>query len=398
MRKFFTKKRTSFVFPLLFLLISYFMISPICIFSKCPGCSDNPTSGKIKILYFYREGDPACTKITFLLENVILNFSYFKLEMKEISNPETIELRSILDEVYNLKKTDRLKVPTIFLGDNVFVGYDNIYKWYISIISNDTLHYRNSLISMFRKLKNFSLLLIDKSLWTIIIVAGLIDGINPCAISVLIFLISSLSLRIKNKVLIFVIGVSFILGSFLTYFMFGLGFLSFVKTPIFSKISEWFYPFIGSLSFLLGILSIIDYYRIKNNNIKKVTLQLPINLKKLQHMLIRSHIKPMNNINLSIFLGFILGFLLSMIELICTGQVYIPTLTLIGNPWNNINSIIFLLSYNLMFISPLIVLVIFSFFMSSNKISNVFSKRISTIKIFTACIFFLLSAYMFGLL
>jgi len=50
------------------------------------------------------------------------------------------------------------------------------------------------------------------------------------------------------------------------------------------------------------------------------------------------------------------GFLVSVLELACTGQIYLPTLIFISHvPELRANALIYLLVYNFMFVIPLIV-------------------------------------------
>jgi cytochrome c biogenesis protein CcdA len=385
------------VFLLLFIIS--LLVSPLQVFSKCPGCLDAPTKGKLVILYFYKEGDPICIETTYLLKTIVANYPYLELEMKDISNPEVRDLRNILDKAYGLKGIDVMSVPAIFVGKDVFIGYNTIYNGLKTSILDGIPKPKKvtgRIIFFFRTIKISNLFTLGRFLWLIVIIAGLIDGINPCALSVLIFLISSILLKSREVKPILVTGMSFTIGSFVAYFIIGLGLLNFIQGPFFDRISNWFYPSLGALSFLFGGLSLVDFYKAKTDRVKEIKLQLPRGLKKMEHKLVRTHIK---SIRVSVILGLSLGFLLSLLEFVCTGQIYLPTVTLIGNPWTGARPILYLVLYNLMFILPLGLVVLTSaFFISSNQISSLLSKNLSITKLLTACLFFILSGYMFGLL
>jgi cytochrome c biogenesis protein CcdA len=84
-----------------------------------------------------------------------------------------------------------------------------------------------------------------------------------------------------------------------------------------------------------------------------VLLQLPDSLKNRIHKIIRegAHFRHFA-------LGAVLtGFLVTLLESVCTGQVYLPALVLLAkqNP-SSVKWISYLVLYNLMFIGPLIVI------------------------------------------
>jgi cytochrome c biogenesis protein CcdA len=55
------------------------------------------------------------------------------------------------------------------------------------------------------------------------LVAGLTDGINPCAIATMIFLISFLATRKKSRREVLIIGLAYTATVFFTYLAMGLG-------------------------------------------------------------------------------------------------------------------------------------------------------------------------------
>jgi hypothetical protein len=90
-----------------------------------------------------------------------------------------------------------------------------------------------------------------------------------------------------------------------------------------------------------------------------------------------------------ILTGLLTGFLVSLIEAVCTGQVYLPVLALLvkKNPgqwllWFN------LAVYNLIFILPLmIILSVAVFGISSQRLQEFLTKNVPLIKLLTALMF-----------
>ena len=61
----------------------------------------------------------------------------------------------------------------------------------------------------------------------VIIGSGLVDGINPCAFTVIVFFISYLSLQGYRKRELVATGISFVFAVFATYTLVGLGVFNF---------------------------------------------------------------------------------------------------------------------------------------------------------------------------
>ena len=129
-----------------------------------------------------------------------------------------------------------------------------------------------------------------------------------------------------------------------------LQFLDFVQLLPF--LARWTYLLIALLTFVLAILSFHDAYLAKRGKIRNIKLQLPQSLKSRIHKVIRKRTRTS---------GFVVGalgidFAVSALELVCTGQVYLPTLTFVaGIPGMRLHALSYLLLYNVMFIVPLLV-------------------------------------------
>lgn len=382
---------------ILFLYLICFLCLPPLVFSKCPGCLEAPSRGKIVLRYFYNKNDPTNIQITNLLSNIVSSYSYFDLEMRDMSKSEDREFRNLLNEVYNIKDTDKMTAPALFVGESVFIGSSDIQsglKALIFDISSEPKKLSQRVIYFLRYVRILAIFNLNKLLWAFIVVAGLIDGINPCALSVLIFLISFLSLEKKKKA-IFTVGISFNIGVFIAYFTIGLGLLKFTHSFLSTKALDWFYPLLGGISFLLGIISIVDFYKAKAGRFKEMKLQLPKYIKMVEHKLIRENVRSLRN---NAIIGFSLGILISAFELVCTGQIYFPTITIMNSNWSGIIRILYLLLYNLMFITPSILILISSILIINLQEYILSPKSIANVKILTACVFFILGAYMFGIL
>ncbi len=91
----------------------------------------------------------------------------------------------------------------------------------------------------------------------------------------------------------------------------------------------------------------------------------------------------------------IIGFSVSLLELGCTGQVYLPIITyIIQSSKNNSTAISYLLIYNFAFIIPLIiVLILFISGIKWQKINSFFIKYMFLSKLLIGIIFIILGIF-----
>lgn len=233
-----------------------------------------------------------------------------------------------------------------------------------------------------------------------ILTAGLIDGINPCAFSVLVFFISFLNFVGYRKKELLILGLTFIFSVFLTYVLIGFGLFKFIQAfEIFKVLSKVVYLAIASLAVVLGIFSIYDWYIYrKTKNTEALKLKLPNFIKLKIHKIIqdssRDKKKKMAELAAAIFLS---GFLVSLLESICTGQTYIPTIAYVlkTTPLRSL-AVFYLLLYNLMFVLPLAAILIAALCgVTSEMFSKAAKSHLGKIKLLTALLFFLLGILLF---
>jgi cytochrome c biogenesis protein CcdA len=232
------------------------------------------------------------------------------------------------------------------------------------------------------------------SVWGVLI-AGLIDGLNPCAFATIIFLVSYLAFLGKASKEILTYGIIFTLGVFIAYILTGMGLMAGLRTLSgFPLITKGIYLVIGIFAFVLGILSFYDYIQFRRGHMEKMKLQLPMALKKKIHGIIRIQTRSSK----AGFIGtFVLGFVIAITEVVCTGQVYLPTIGYIMTiPKLRINAFSYLVLYNVMFIIPLVGIFVAAFFgVTSEKMAVVTKKHTGTVKLLTGVLFIGLAAFIF---
>lgn len=182
-------------------------------------------------------------------------------------------------------------------------------------------------------------------------IAALVDSVNPCAFSVLFLTVAFLFGLGKTRKRILEAGFLYIFGIFLTYVFIGLGLL---KVLSFFNIPNFMSRVGAGVIILFGVVGLINEF----------FPNFPIKLK----------IPKFAYGNIAVFIekatlpaSFVLGFLVGLFEFPCTGGPYLFVLGLLHDQNNFLSGLIYLLFYNLIFISPLFVILLVS---ANKKVLN----------------------------
>lgn len=174
----------------------------------------------------------------------------------------------------------------------------------------------------------------------VVLAAGLLDGINPCAVAVLIFLLLALAgAGGKGQMLRF--GAAYVVGIYLMYFISGFGILSAVRI---TGVSFYFSCAAGIIAIVLGIVMLADSFRTEGAGHFHLSGSL---LSSVRHMAARG----------GALSAFFAGVAVSLIELPCTGGVYLAILAMLSGA-DACAAAGLLALYNLMFVLPLVVIIV----------------------------------------
>jgi thiol-disulfide isomerase/thioredoxin len=362
----------------------------------------------VDLAYFYQKGCPKCGRADQLLK--YLSKKYPNLNIKEIDlhTPDGKRLNETFSTRVHLPPEKRLIAPSIFIGKDYLLPEEITESGVEALIQKYEKKYSESirtgtgketppsppLLPTQEEIKKAEESMVSrfKSLGVLTIVsAGLIDGVNPCAFATLIFFISYLTLVGRKREEIFWVGLGFAGAVFATYLLIGLGILSFVQhfsfLPLFSRV-VYFLTMIFAL--FLGVFSLYDYIQLKRGRPAEMKLQLPQFLKKRIHKTIREQSQSPRYF----FAAVTAGFIVSLLEFTCTGQVYLPTILFVTNiPSLKASAFSCLILYNVMFIVPLLAIFGFVYWgASSEQLAFFLKKRTAAIKLITALLFFGLAA------
>ena len=223
-----------------------------------------------------------------------------------------------------------------------------------------------------------------------ILAAGLLDGVNPCAFTTLVFLISALAVAGRSRIQVLQIGLFFSAAVFLTYLLIGLGFFQAIRmTSVFPAVAAAIRWILIAVLLAFAALSLYDYFQLRAGRTDKVLLQLPRPIKRRLHRDIKSRTRSAALIASSL----VLGFLVSLFELACTGQVYFPTLVYLHQARRDAGSFSYLLAYNFAFILPLLIVFALSYWgISSQRLSRLVQGSMKPVKLLLTALFLGLAA------
>lgn len=179
----------------------------------------------------------------------------------------------------------------------------------------------------------------------ILVGAAIIDSINPCAFGVLIFLLAYLFKAFHSRRSVILHGLTYISAVFLTYLLAGL-----LLLPVISqlgRVSTGAYVGIGIILIIFGILEIKDFFFYG----KGPSLGIFPSAGRRIELIIR-------HITGKLSTSFFLGVFVALVELPCTGAVYLGVLALVSLAGLTANNFLLLVIYNLLFVLPLVIILL----------------------------------------
>ena len=175
----------------------------------------------------------------------------------------------------------------------------------------------------------------------LVIASALIDSVNPCAFSVLIFLLISI-VALENRRRILMVGGVYITAVFIFYLLSGFGLFTLVSLSGFSRALS----LIGAtVAVVLGVISVLDALR----NRDEFLLAIPSSKKEQIERYISTATLPA---------AFALGIFVGIFELPCTGGIYLAILGLMSRSYTLMEGLPYLILYNFIFVLPLILILL----------------------------------------
>jgi hypothetical protein len=322
------------------------------------------------------------------------------IEYLDIDNIDNYKLLLGYEQTYD---SSPKTLPIVFMGGKFLSGREAVVNNLEALIADNLAQGSSNekrplpAVNLISRFQSFSLLAI--------VFAGLIDGINPCAFSVIVFFITFLVLQKYRKREIVATGICFIFAVFATYLLLGLGlFRAMYALKLFYYAVRAIYAFIAVLCFVFGLLAVYDILRFKKTQEPQdMVLRLPERIKYFIQRIIgfgyRRQARPAyggaggadrKNIAGLAVTAVLTGMAVSILEAVCTGQVYLPTIAFVLKVSHlKAQALAYLVIYNIMFIIPLIAVFLFALLgVTSQQFSKFMRTHMITIKLLLAGLFF----------
>lgn len=366
----------------------------ICLFSFCNVVNAVSEKNLVNIYLFHSYTCKHCKEEIKLLDELEKEYDNIKVYKYEVNENGNGELLKNISEIMGSKVTG---TPYTIIGNKVFSGYDyenskgrfkgaieyySKYGYedkvgeYISSIPlpsyevkdtdpnvdeyiNDYISYKVKLPLIGEvKLKNLTLPLIT-------VVIGLADGFNPCAMWVLLFLISML-IGMKDKKRMWILGSTFLLTSALIYLIFMMSWLNLANLLI-SVV--WVRVIIAIVSLVGGIINLRGY--IKHRKVSGCDV---VDDKKRNKIITRiKKFTTEKNFWLAILGVIVLAISVNVVELACSAGLPVMFIEILSlNNLTAIEEIIYIVLYMLFFL--LDDFVVFVIAMTTLSLTGVSSK------------------------
>ena len=216
--------------------------------------------------------------------------------------------------------------------------------------------------------------------------AGLLAGLNPCSISMLLML---LSLIISEKRSVWKSGVLYLTGKYVTYFAIGL-----VIYTTASQISQHMLDRVGRvvdvvLAILFGIAGVLyltDAIRVFRQDYGKIRTQLPVGMRRMNHKMIKYFAGKSGMLWPVLIL--VLGAAISLGEFFCTGQIYMAAITYLLKDQASGVWLAFLVYVTAMSVPALCMIILIQRTRNTEHVSDFMLRHLGAIKLFNAALFF----------
>lgn len=183
-----------------------------------------------------------------------------------------------------------------------------------------------------------------KVTFPLITIAGLVDGINPCAIGMILLLLGYIIVFARKPEKILKLGGVYIATVYLTYLAIGLLFYRSVETLNLTPYRALFDRILGGVLLLAGLVNIKDFFAPG----KGFSLEIPQKARpKLLGLVERVSLPG----------TIILAILVTILETPCSLPIYIGTATILNYSGFSLPAVLaYFAYYNFLFILPLIVI------------------------------------------
>lgn len=181
-----------------------------------------------------------------------------------------------------------------------------------------------------------------RSLLPAVLISGFLDGLNPCAFAILLFLIAFIFMLKKSRLSVWKYGLVYTAAIYATYLLIGMGIW---KAILITGVPHLMARIGAILVIVLGLVNILNFL------FPRLPISLRISMPGRQKILELMHKGTLPT-------TLLLGILVGLCTFPCSGGIYVAVVTLLAAKTTMALGFIYLLIYNLMFILPLIIILV----------------------------------------
>lgn len=328
----------------------------------------------IWVAYFYQAGCQLCSRAEYDIQYV--KSRYPQIVVREFDVQQDAALAEWLGRRAGVPERIRLATPVLFVGEHYLAGHEITSEALLGLAETyaptgaerfwddfDADAARQGIVERFRSFGPLT-----------VVLAGLIDGLNPCAFATLVFFVSYLTLSGRTGKEVLAVGGAFTVGIFLAYLGVGLGLHQVIGMlgDVLTRLGRWVYGVTAVACGGLAVASFVDFLKARRGDIGDMSLSLPHSLRRRINAVIRRG----RGSDRYVVGAFVTGVVVAFLELACTGQVYLPTIIFVTSvPELRVRAVFYLVLYNLLFVLPLIVVFILAYYGTTSKDLTRFLQR-----------------------
>lgn len=179
-----------------------------------------------------------------------------------------------------------------------------------------------------------------------ITIAGLVDGINPCAIGMMVMLLGYLLVFAKKPERVLKTGLLYVGTVFATYLVVGLGLYNFVSQFDLTGGAQILNWVVGGVLTIAGMIQLKDFFGIEGGP----HLRIPTASKERLQGLVEKTSYPT---------VIVLGVLVTLLETPCSLPIYVGTATILSQSGMAFPLVMsYFLYYNFLFVLPLLIVLL----------------------------------------
>ncbi|MFB6152100.1 MAG: cytochrome c biogenesis protein [Haloarculaceae archaeon] len=361
------------------------------------GSTDRPVTGSVNgttascYVYFYSPSCPHCGDVTAHLDSRAANATVRRYVAAE--HPE--RFRAYL-RAYGVPTERWGTVPALFTGDRYAVGERAAKSLVDATAGNGTRCLAPDEVDDAAGVTAGTCRLNGEctagggvSLATIGGLA-LVDAVNPCALAVLLILLTTVATTAEGDRSVLVAGLSFAAAIFAVYFALGLlivaGFSS--VQSVAGVDTGLLYRAVGGLAVVLGLLNLKDGI---SHGFGGFAMEVPFSWRPRMQ---RSLTKPLWSDRAIPVSAFLSGVFVSLFLLPCTsGPYFVAGGLLAAAPWDRVA--LALGAYNLVFVLPMvgITLLVYGGFVSATAVSDWREEHVETLHLVAGVVLVALGLY-----